>query len=108
MLLSPNEAAAPAEPAPTESAPATPGDPSLLERQAARAVIVASAALFVVLLLLLPARFQGSDEAKYLGIGLNVLRGHGGGINGVCFTPDGKTLHAVGQILATWMERLTA
>ena len=72
MLLSPNgEAEA------SEATPATPGDPTLLERQAARAVIAASAALFVVLLLLLPARFQGSDEAKYLGIGLNVLRGHG-------------------------------
>src|SRR6266511_119343 len=47
------------------------------ERQAALAVIGASAALFVGLLILMPTRFQGFDEAKYLGIGLNVLRGDG-------------------------------
>jgi hypothetical protein len=47
------------------------------ERQMALVVIGASTLLFVGLLAIVPARFQGFDEAKYLGIGLNVLRGAG-------------------------------
>ena len=48
-----------------------------VERWLALLVIGASAVLFAGLLAVVPARFQGFDEAKYLGIGLNVLRGAG-------------------------------
>ncbi len=50
---------------------------SRIETTSSRAAIVASVAVFVALLLALPAFYQSFDEAKYLGIGYQVLAGHG-------------------------------
>ncbi|HEX7472890.1 MAG TPA: hypothetical protein VF323_07390 [Candidatus Limnocylindrales bacterium] len=50
---------------------------SRIETTSSRVAIVASVAVFVGLLLALPAFYQSFDEAKYLGIGYQVLAGHG-------------------------------
>lgn len=50
---------------------------SRIEETSSRAAIVASVVVFVGLLLALPAFYQSFDEAKYLGIGYQVLAGHG-------------------------------
>lgn len=48
-----------------------------LERRLAGAAISASVAVFLGLLVWLPAFYQSFDEAKYLGIGYNLLAGNG-------------------------------
>jgi 4-amino-4-deoxy-L-arabinose transferase-like glycosyltransferase len=48
-----------------------------LERRLAGAAISASVAVFLGLLAWLPAFYQSFDEAKYLGIGYNLLAGNG-------------------------------
>lgn len=47
------------------------------ERRVARVAIVATALVFAAALLLAGPRFHGFDDAKYLGIGLNLLAGRG-------------------------------
>ncbi len=47
------------------------------EVRAAQAAIVVSAVAFVALALLLPPQYFTPDEAKYLGLGLNILDGRG-------------------------------
>jgi len=47
------------------------------ERRASMAIVAGTVALYVLVLAVTPARYPGSDEAKYLGIGLNVLHGEG-------------------------------
>ena len=48
-----------------------------LERRVSLLVVIAGLIVWTVLLAWVPARFQGFDDAKYLGIGLNVLAGRG-------------------------------
>jgi len=50
---------------------------TLAERRVALGVIAIAVALYVLVLGLIPARYPGSDEAKYLGIGLNFVAGKG-------------------------------
>jgi hypothetical protein len=51
--------------------------PAALERRVSQAIIVTSAAVFAFVLTILPGRYPGNDEAKYLGIGLDMLNGLG-------------------------------
>lgn len=61
----------------TDNPRATDPDAASLERRVSLVVIVAGLIVWTALLVWLPRRFQGFDEAKYLGIGLNVLAGRG-------------------------------
>ena len=47
------------------------------ERRLSGVVIAASTAIFAVLLIVLPSYFPTFDEAKYLGIGVDIWSGHG-------------------------------
>ena len=47
------------------------------ERRLSAVVIVASTAIFAILLVVLPSYFPTFDEAKYLGIGVDIWSGHG-------------------------------
>ena len=48
-----------------------------IERRLSVAVIVAATAVFGLLLVILPSYFPTFDEAKYLGIGVDIWSGHG-------------------------------
>jgi 4-amino-4-deoxy-L-arabinose transferase-like glycosyltransferase len=75
------------------------------ERQTALVVIGASIFLFVALLLAMPARFHGFDEAKYLGIGLNVLNGHGAvTVYGGFFEPHSPLWPAIMAAPRAWFD----
>ncbi len=54
-----------------------PGVIAPLERRVSLVVILGGIVAWTALLLWMPARFPGFDEAKYLGIGLNMLDGQG-------------------------------
>jgi len=75
------------------------------ERRVSLAVIGASAILFAGLLTVAPARFQGFDEAKYLGIGLNVLRGLGAvTVFGGFFEPHSPLWPAIMAAPRAWFD----
>jgi 4-amino-4-deoxy-L-arabinose transferase-like glycosyltransferase len=48
-----------------------------IERRTSLAIIAGTVVVYVLVLTAIPARFPGTDEARYLGIGLNFLRGAG-------------------------------
>lgn len=50
---------------------------SVAERRVSAAVIIAACAVFAGLLLVVTSYFQSFDEAKYLGVGVNLWAGHG-------------------------------
>jgi hypothetical protein len=49
----------------------------LSERRLAGAVVAGSIAVFLGLFAILPPAFETPDDAKYVGLGLNILAGHG-------------------------------
>lgn len=74
-----------------------------LERRTSLGVILAGLTVWTVLLIWVSARFQGFDEAKYLGIGLNMLAGHGPfTVFGVFFGPHSPLWPTIMALPQAW------
>ncbi|MDQ6794214.1 MAG: hypothetical protein M3067_05255, partial [Chloroflexota bacterium] len=77
---------------------------SSLERRVALAVVVACAVVYAAVLMIVPARFHGYDDAKYLSIGLNVLDGRGPLTSfGVFFEPHSPLWPVILAIPKAWL-----
>ena len=75
-----------------------------LERRVSLAVVVACAVVYAAVLFIVPARFHGYDDAKYLGIGLNVLDGRGPLTPfGVFFEPHSPLWPVILAIPRAWL-----